>query len=501
MTTSLFESSPDHRTDDLVRSLCEAGLSVESRGPVRRTLLDTFDRRLHRAGLVLELAEGDRSRLLLRGPGTPPVATIVTRPPTFASDLPAGPFRLRLAAVTDVRALCPVLTASAEQATLTRRNRDGKALVSVTVNGDLGVPNVAVELEQLAGYSGAAAKMAARLSRMGLRPVEGTLFDLVARATGQDIHRRPPGPTVPLDRSTPSGTAFAAVLGNLAAAVEANRQGTVDDVDPEFLHDLRVAVRRARVVVGEGAAVLDPPTRAWGRDELRWLAGRTSEPRDYDVLVLEWGSYVSGLDDPAAAALAPLHRHITRRRKAAHADLVADLGSPRYAALMDRWREDLAGATVHHGPDAATPIGRVVAGRLRRAHRGLVNRGRAITDATPAPELHELRKDAKRLRYILECFGGTMPAAPRKAFVQRMKVLQDNLGEFQDTEVHAAELARLGGELAGSGGAAGPTLVALGRLVEQLGARQQAARRQFASAFATYDSKETRLLLGQVSPR
>lgn len=79
MITSLFQTGPDQRADDLLRSLAGAGLTVESRGSVRRTLLDTFDRRLHRAGLVLELTEAGSNHLLLSAPDAPSVALAVAR--------------------------------------------------------------------------------------------------------------------------------------------------------------------------------------------------------------------------------------------------------------------------------------------------------------------------------------------------------------------------------------------------------------------------------------
>ena len=78
--------------------------------------------------------------------------------------------------------------------------------------------------------------------------------------------------------------------------------------------------------------------------------------------------------------------------------------------------------------------------RIDKAQDRLLAQGRAITPDTPAEEVHELRKDAKKLRYLLECFGGLLPAAERKAFVKRLKELQDNLGEHQDAAVHVAQL-------------------------------------------------------------
>ena len=68
----------------------------------------------------------------------------------------------------------------------------------------------------------------------------------------------------------------------------------------------------------------------------------------------------------------------------------------------------------------------------------LVERRPVDPPDTPAEQVHDLRKDAKKLRYLLECFGSLLPKSPRKQFVKRLKALQDNLGEHQDAEVHVA---------------------------------------------------------------
>src|SRR3954453_23539316 len=78
-----------------------------------RTLLDTFDGRLCSAGLRLELREGDGLELILTGEGSAPARLVVSSPPRFPDDLPAGPFRSRLAAAVALRALLPVVRVTA----------------------------------------------------------------------------------------------------------------------------------------------------------------------------------------------------------------------------------------------------------------------------------------------------------------------------------------------------------------------------------------------------
>ena len=92
--------------------------------------------------------------------------------------------------------------------------------------------------------------------------------------------------------------------------MEANRQGTIDDVDSEFLHDLRVAVRRSRSVLSHGKRVLPAHGRDHFRAEFRWLGEVTGPVRDLDVYLIEWPDYVATLDSDSAAALEPVADHI-----------------------------------------------------------------------------------------------------------------------------------------------------------------------------------------------
>jgi CHAD domain-containing protein len=200
---------------------------------------------------------------------------------------------------------------------------------------------------------------------------------------------------------------------------------------------------------------------------------------------------VAPLPAGAAAALAPVLDHLARRRQAAHADLARALRSNRARDLRTGWRTWLEEppAGQRPGTRAGDPVGEVVAARIADAQTTLLDAGRAIDERSPGEDLHELRKDAKKLRYLLECFGGLLDRDVRKAFVGRLKALQDNLGEHQDAEVHVAELQEVAHAIAAD---VGPdTLIAMGQLTGHLEQRRVATRAEFAARFADYDTRET----------
>ena len=68
--------------------------------------------------------------------------------------------------------------------------------------------------------------------------------------------------------------------------------------------------------------------------------------------------------------------------------------------------------------------------------------GGAITEASPAEDLHRLRKSCKTLRYLIEFFASLYPETKIRSVLAALKRLQDNLGEYQDLHVHRDLLAQ-----------------------------------------------------------
>ena len=128
--------------------------------------------------------------------------------------------------------------------------------------------------------------------------------------------------------------------------------------------------------------------------------------------------------------------------------------------------------------------------RLRR----IAAQGGTITPESAPESLHDLRKRAKELRYLLELFGPLWPEAEIKPRVAALKKLQDTLGRFQDREVQAAMLRSLREEVAAvEDGAA--ALMAMGLLVERLEQEQSAARAEFAERFAAFAARPQQTLV------
>ncbi|HWR98914.1 MAG TPA: CHAD domain-containing protein [Candidatus Methanoperedens sp.] len=467
----------------------------------RYTLLDSFDWRLHHAGWRLEAVGGPRPLLRLRPlGGGRPLATLRAPAPRRASDLPPGPLRERLAGVLDPRALLPLVVADVTVTRLCLATRGRPPVTLSLESAVVGPPGAAPSLPLRPALVVPAGPRAAALRALVCSWADSEPAPDDAVATLLEPLGRVPRDysgkiRVPLEPALPARTAARAVLLHLLGTLEANLPGVHEDLDPEFLHDFRVAVRRTRSALGQIKGVLPPATAAHFTRAFARLQELTGPARDLDVYVLELPALARLLPPRARRSLGPLARLLERRRREAYGRLAAALDEPAFAALLARWRAFLMAPTPARprgAPNALRPAGAVAAERIGRLLRRALREGSAIDAASPAADLHELRKTCKKLRYLVEFFQSLLAPEAAAAAIESLKGLQDVLGRHQDLQVQADALLGYARELARERKAPPPAYLAVGMLVERLRDEQRAARLAFAERFADFSRKSNR---------
>jgi CHAD domain-containing protein len=295
--------------------------------------------------------------------------------------------------------------------------------------------------------------------------------------------------------------AAAAVLRRLLEVVCDNLDGALSGADVEYLHQLRIAVRRSRTVQRQFKGVFPALDLPGFRSDFRWLQRATGDARDLDVYVDEFDDLRKLVPAALRGDLEPLRLVLGRRQLVARAGLAVALRSSRFDALASDWErllESLVELPLDDRPTARRSIGSLTGERVVAVYQCIVSMGGRIDDSSPAESYHELRKKGKELRYLLELFAARVFAADAvDPLVRSLKGLQDLLGRHQDREVQTSMVRSLATEVAGLPG--GPeACLAMGVLVDRLAADERAARAEFAERFAVLADDEQRARIADV---
>jgi CHAD domain-containing protein len=468
-------------------------VATGSKRLLRRRRLDTFDGRLRAAGLTLEhqlMAGRDRAardsaeQLVLGRPDGPSPLAVPVRDlqwPASAHSLPSGPVRDAVAPVIGVRALMVASDGRRCMRRLELRNSDGKIVARVELD-EPASPSAHAEpaqliVSRLRGYDDEA------------RRADGLLVSLGLRAVGQgDISGSDSEPQTPVtDRAVEARVLLTTALTGFLVTMRQNLPGLLDDVDTEFLHDFRVAVRRSRATLKLGRPVLPEVMHTRWEPAFKSLGDLTTPVRDLDVYELDLPAMSRWLVTADPTDLDPLATHLRSRRTVARRALVRSLRSARFRRLVMEWGEELAGlvSSTEDGDRGHQAAGRLADQTIARAYRRVARDGALIGADSPAADLHGLRKRCKELRYALEVFAPVVDPAARKRAVTDLKGLQDVLGRFQDSEVQRQAMRGFAEEMMAEGTTAG-AMLAMGELIGHLDVEQERARRAFDVVFARF---------------
>ncbi|PPK70157.1 CHAD domain-containing protein [Actinokineospora auranticolor] len=277
-------------------------------------------------------------------------------------------------------------------------------------------------------------------------------------------------------------------LGEQLAELTTRTDGARKGTDPEHVHQMRVAVRRARAALKAGMPL--PELDA----ELKWLGSSLGAVRDLDVQLDNLRAQAVGFDADELRAVETLLHSLVTERGAARRKMLNALRGKRYTRLLKSLAEASKSGKVVETPEEEEPPPLISV--IRKPHRKLMRAAEALGEDPPDDDLHELRIHGKRLRYAAEM---AEPAARKKirALVKATKDFQDILGDHQDAVIAEETIRRLLSDL-GDGVPVDVVFVA-GRLVERERAKKSTCRAHWRSALADVDTLAL-TVLGTDSP-
>jgi inorganic triphosphatase YgiF len=356
---------------------------------------------------------------------------------------------------------------------------EGDLVIEISVDrgevraGEMSEPFVELELELISGPVERLYAFAKELSLIApIRLSFDTKADRGHRLVSGKLGDARKAEALTLTPEMSAEAAFRCVARACLVQLAGNGQAMHRTRGPEALHQARIALRRLRSALTVFKPILKDEAFEDVRADLKWAAGQFTLARELDV-------FIDGLAKrPKSDPLDHLIARLRHARDAAYDQGLAALDSPRFAALLldtavwvetGQWQasDDPAKAAARDEP-VAHFAARVLDDRrhkVRKAAKGLKHLD---------PEArHQLRIEAKKLRYSAEFFQQAFPKGGRRyrRFVEALKGLQDQLGALNDIAVAegiarhgvygrgAVDLAFTAGEIVGELRAEEPRLI------------------------------------------
>lgn len=205
--------------------------------------------------------------------------------------------------------------------------------------------------------------------------------------------------------------------------------------DAEYLHQMRVAFRRLRIVLRMVYKIRADEELTCLREELSAMSGVLGRVRDWDVFI--GNLHALSFAPPGFEALLTA---CEAQRAASNAALRAQ-GSVMQRLLL-RFAVWMNGNYWQQAELTAPDMSEFASRCLQQLHKRY-QKASEQSDGLDEVALHDLRIDAKKLRYSAECFAGLFKAAKAEVYISGLSEVQEFLGDINDVSVARSLLARL----------------------------------------------------------
>ncbi len=493
------------------KELCQSlNLSGNLRHRFKRYYLDSFDWRLLNKGYYLQAEQHDdhiqiqlyrlKDQALISQATTPQL-------PRILNDITSTKLATLIKPIIDVRALLPRLELDVTQYKLQQRNKQDKITAELDLESikplstqQTQPPIKILWYNPIKGYDKENSAIIKWLNQAEMvQSTSTSLFTELLSQLNIDCSysskvRKSFNPKLRTDDEIKQ------LLDYFLTTMRQNEAGIIEDIDTEFIHDYRIAVRRSRTLLGQVPGIMPQRTLTRFGNHLAQLGSVTTPLRDLDVMLLNFDDYRNLLPEEIRSDLDPAFAFIQQQRQHAYKKVCRYLQSKTYLSFCERWHTYLQNPSPAQTQliNAKKPLKQVADKRTWKAYRKALKQGLAISDDSPADDLHTLRKSCKKLRYLLEFFRSLYSNKKMKELISTLKQLQDNLGEFQDIHVHIDFFRDLSSAMQVEDKLDENTKQAINTVINALDIQQDKCRKEFQSRFKQFSSSQHQHLFEQL---
>lgn len=234
----------------------------------------------------------------------------------------------------------------------------------------------------------------------------------------------------PLKKSQSIASAMQAMIASCLTHVQSNVPGALLKLDEEYLHQVRVGLRRLRVVLSIALRLHPDSELSALREQVAKLCVELGRSREWDVFVTQTLAPIC-TRLPEHEGLREVLKVSERARNKQHVGMEKSLASQDFQRMLLRF-----GAWMHgmRPEESNTSLAQFAVQTLERRSKQVFKHGKTLV-GEDAAQLHALRIACKKLRYSTEMFGGIFAHAASKGYVAVLSELQDILGTLNDIAV------------------------------------------------------------------
>ncbi|MDR2724698.1 MAG: CHAD domain-containing protein [Candidatus Adiutrix sp.] len=468
---------------------------------------DSFDWRIYQRGCLLHchgscwtLYHADSGETTVQRNG-PELQTSCS-----ALDFPPGGMRALLEPILGIRCLLPLATARLRRRPIGLLNRDNKTVARIVIETQRTTAtdgerrHCLFRLHGIRGYESEQAGARRILAEAGVTQAVSPLIGVeeACLANGRKPLDYSPKFLLELGDGETAHEAMTRIYQTLLDAITRNIPGVLADHDTEFLHDLRVAIRRTRSGLSLVKRVLPASISERFNRMFRRLGALTGPTRDLDVYLLAYEGYLKRVPPVLRPGLEEFFATLRHKRQIEQKRLVRALRTKKNEALFNAWRRAFRRPYRQQADLTDLPVRELADRVILKRYKLVMRAGRGLNAATADTEVHRLRIQCKKLRFVVEFFGSLYPKQELEILIRQLKKLQDILGGFNDLSVQqgmiSQSLSSLSAGLRGNFDQA----AALGGLLQSLFQEQQGLRGNFAEAFAEFGDQKTAALFHEL---
>ncbi len=255
-------------------------------------------------------------------------------------------------------------------------------------------------------------------------------------------------PRFELNNNEMTSQAVKKIISYYLKTAEQNKYGVEIGLDSEYVHDMRVAIRKIRTALPIFRYTMTLDGFMYLRNNFKWIADSLGKVRDIDVFSDKIIDMIpSVIRERNADLLEIIEKEILKLHEENHIKMLNCLNSYRYKHFIYKLKDMLAHNFLRSDFQsiARLPIKTVMNENLMKFYRDVFKYSKRFFQNSGSMKdtaIHKLRIRFKRLRYSLEFFSSLLTDKTKK-IAQFLPLIQDALGNYVDTFFIAELIAEL----------------------------------------------------------